>query len=100
MNTAVINIKTQPEIKIKAQTIAKELGLNLSSVINAYLVQLIKNKTVIFSTSEEPTDYLLQMLEDSRKEIKAGKAAKKFSNAKDAVSYLDKMIENEKNHQN
>jgi hypothetical protein len=40
------------------------------------------------------------MLEDSRKEIKAGKAAKKFSNAKDAVSYLDKMIENEKNHQN
>ena len=94
MNTAVINIKTQPEIKIKAQTIAKELGLNLSSVINAYLVQLIKTKTVIFSTSEEPTDYLLQMLEDSRK------AAKKFSNAKDAVSYLDKMIENEKNHQN
>lgn len=78
MNTAVINIKTEPEIKIKAHIVAKELGLNLSSVINAYLVQLIKTKTVIFSTNEEPTDYLLQMLKDSRREIKAGKATKKF----------------------
>jgi len=100
MNTAVINIKTQPEIKIKAQAIAKKLGLNLSSVINAYLVQLIKTKTVIFSANEEPTDYLLRMLENSQKEIKAGKATRKFKKTEDALGYLDKMIENEKNQQN
>ena len=70
MNTAVINIKTQPETKIKAQTIAKELGLNLSSIINAYLTQLIKTKTVAFSVSEEPTKYLLDMLRKSKKDIK------------------------------
>lgn len=100
MNSAVINIKTQPEIKIKAQTIAKELGLNLSSVINAYLVQLIKTKTVIFSVNDEPTEYLLRMLKESRKEIKAGKTARKFKKTEDALGYLDKMIENEKNQQN
>jgi addiction module RelB/DinJ family antitoxin len=94
MNTAVINIKTEPEIKIKAQTIAKELGLNLSSVINAYLVQLIKTKTVIFSTSEEPTNYFLKMLADSQKEIKTEKTARNFKKAEDAISYLDKMIKN------
>ena len=33
MNTAVINIKTQPETKIKAQTIAKELGMTESGKI-------------------------------------------------------------------
>jgi addiction module RelB/DinJ family antitoxin len=100
MNTAVINIKTEPEIKIKAQIIAKELGLNLSSVINAYLVQLIKTKTVIFSTNEAPTNYLLKMLEDSRREIKVGKAARKFKKTEAALGYLDKMIENEKIQQN
>src|ERR1035437_6415168 len=100
MNTAVINIKTEPEIKIKAQIIAKELGLNLSSVINAYLVQLIKTKTVIFSTSEEPTNYLLKMLANSQKEIKDGKTARRFKKTEDAISYLDKMIKNEKNQQN
>ena len=62
MNTAVINIKTRPETKIKAQLVAKDLGLNLSSIINAYLTQLIKTKTVAFSVKEEPTKYLLKML--------------------------------------
>ncbi len=100
MNTVVINIKTQPETKIKAQTIAKELGLNLSSIINAYLTQLIKTKTVTFSVKEEPTEYLLEMLKKSREEIKTGKISRSFSKAKDAVEYLDKMIEDEKNQQN
>jgi addiction module RelB/DinJ family antitoxin len=100
MNTAVINIKTEPEIKIKAQTIAKELGLNLSSVINAYLVQLIRTKTVIFSTTEEPTNYLLKMIANSQKEIKAAKITRKFKKTEDALGYLDKMIEDEKNQQN
>ncbi len=100
MNTAVINIKTQPETKIKAQLVAKELGLNLSSIINAYLTQLIKTKTVAFSVREEPTKYLLEMLKQSRKEIKTGKISRSFSKASDAIGYLDKMIKNEKNQQN
>ncbi len=89
MNTAVINIKTQPETKIKAQTVAKELGLNLSSIINAYLTQLIKTKTVTFSVSEEPTKYLIKMLKKSQEDIKAGRVVS-FKNAKDAIKYLHK----------
>lgn len=91
MNTAVINIKTHPETKIKAQTIAKELGLNLSSIINAYLTQLIKTKTVAFSVSEEPTKYLIKMLKKSQEDIKAGRVLS-FERAEDAEKYFEKLI--------
>ena len=91
MNTAVINIKTRPETKIKAQLVAKDLGLNLSSIINAYLTQLIKTKTVAFSTREEPTEYLLEMLRHSREDRKRNKLSPSFDNAKDAIAWLKKQ---------
>lgn len=74
MNTAVIITKTEPKIKAKARRVAKELGLSLSALINAWLRQLIKTKTVIFSAAdEEPTQYLLDALKESREDIKAGR---------------------------
>lgn len=67
MNTAVINIKTDPVTKLKAKEVAAELGLSLSSVINGFLRHLIKTKTIIFSASDEPTDYLLQVLKEAKR---------------------------------
>lgn len=90
MNTAVINIKVQPDIKKKAQIVASELGFSLSSLINAYLRQLIKTKTITFSaSSEEPTEYLLQALRESKEDIKTGKVSPSFTNADDAVTWLN-----------
>lgn len=97
MNTAVINIKTQPETKIKAQLVAKELGLNLSSIINAYLTQLIKTKTVAFSVREEPTKYLLEMLKQSQEDIKAGRIIS-FETWDKENKYLDKLISDDKSN--
>lgn len=89
MNTAVINIKVQPDIKKRAQVVASELGFSLSSLINAYLRQLVKTKTITFSTScEEPTEYLLQALRESKEDIKAGRISSSFTNANDAVAWL------------
>lgn len=66
MNTAIINIKVDPEVKSKAQKVAAELGLSLSSLINAYLKQLIRTREVLFSLDEETTsDYLPQQLSSS-----------------------------------
>lgn len=91
MYTAVINVKTHPEIKSQAKKIAEELGFSLSSLVNAYLKQLIKTKTVMFSTSSEiPSDYMIKMLKQSEKEIKEGKVSPRFSNAKDAIAWLNK----------
>ncbi len=91
MNTAVINIKTNPEIKAQAKQVAEELGFNLSSLINAYLRQLVKTKTVNFSVSDEvPTEYLLNMLKESEEDIKKGRVSPFFSNADDAIDWLKK----------
>ena len=95
MNTAVINIKINPQVKKDAQKVAGKLGLSLSSLINGYLRQLIKTKTVTFSLREEPSEYVIQALKESRKDIKAGRVIS-FKKPNDALDYLDKIIADEK----
>ena len=95
MNTAVINIKINPQVKKDAQKVAGKLGLSLSSLINGYLRQLIKTKTVTFSLREEPSEYMIQALKESRKDIKAGRVIS-FKKHNDALDYLDKIIADEK----
>ncbi len=45
----MINIKADRDIKIKAQKVAKKLGMPLSTVINAYLRDFVRTETVHFS---------------------------------------------------
>lgn len=91
MNTAVINIKTNPQIKAKAQKVAEELGFSLSSLINGYLRHLVKTKTVHFNTSEEPSEYLIQAIKESEKDIKAGRVSPGFKNSQDAIKWLNDL---------
>ena len=88
-NTAVINVRTDINIKKQAQMVAKRLGLSLSALINAYLRQLIRTRSVTFNLSEEPTDYLLKTLRNSKKDIKKGFVSPAFDNVKDADEWLD-----------
>lgn len=89
MSTAVVNVKVNPKVKYEAQIVAEELGFSLSSLINGYLRQLIKTKTVHFSASEEePSDYLIQSLKEAEEDIKAGRVSPGFTNAKAAIDWL------------
>lgn len=88
MNTAVINIKVNPSVKKGAQLVAEELGLSLSSVINGFLKQLVRTRYVSFSLQEEPTSYLIDILQESKRDIKAKRVSPNFNNAKDAVNWL------------
>src|SRR3989338_8383991 len=73
MNSAVVNVKIDPKLKKRAQKVASDLGFSLSSLINAYLKELTRTKTVTFSTrKEEPSEYLIQSLKESAEDIKAG----------------------------
>lgn len=91
MSTTVINIKTEVKVKKEAQKITADLGLSLSAVINGFLKQLVRDKTILFTLNEKvPSDYLLTAIKDSKKERKAGKSYS-FKNSKDAVSFLDKQ---------
>ena len=96
MDTAVINIKIDSKTKLQAQRVAAGLGFSLSSLINGYLRQLVRVKTISFSlTSEEPSEYLVQALRESEKDRKAGRF-NSFRSADEALGFLDKIINESK----
>lgn len=90
MNTAVVNVKVNPTVKKQAQKVAEELGLSLSALINGFLKHLVRTKAVTFSASEEPTPYLLRALKESKEDIKAGRVSPTFTNARDAIAWLNR----------
>ncbi|MBI3558861.1 hypothetical protein HY085_00525 [Candidatus Gottesmanbacteria bacterium] len=89
MDTAVINIKVEPALKLQVHDFAQELGLSVSSLIHALIKQAIRSQTVSLSLAEEPSDYLKAILDEARKDIKAGRVSPAFTNAKDAIAWLD-----------
>jgi len=92
MNTAVINIKTDPKLKAEAQKTASELGFSLSALINGYLNQLTKTKAVHFSLyDEEPSEYMIQALRESEEERRGGKY-KSFDSIDKALGFIDSII--------
>lgn len=94
MKESIVNIKVNSKVKKQAQAVAEELGFSLSSILNAYLKELIKSKTVHFSAKEEPSEWFKRELIRSEDDIKAGRVAS-FKNPEEALAYLDKMIADE-----
>ena len=96
MNTASIFIKTEPKIKEKAQKTAEELGFSLSSLINAFLRQLIKTKTIHFSAKELdldeiPNEYFKKELKQALKDREEGKASPILKSADEAIKWLEQQ---------
>lgn len=88
MNTAVVNIKVEPTIKKRAQKIAHELGLSLSSLLNAYLREVVRTKRVSFDLREEPSDYFIKAMKEAREDVEKGRVSPSFANAEDAIAWL------------
>lgn len=92
MNTAVINIKTSPQTKRQAHMVARNLGFSLSSLVNAFLKQLIKTKSVSFSVKPEvPSQYLIDSLKQSGNNHKKGKRPY-FCTGQEMSGYIDEII--------
>lgn len=89
MKTAVITVKTDPQVKKQAQQIAKSLGFSLSTLVNAYLKEFIETKTVLFSKKPELTAYAKKALAESEKNFKDGDHSPPFTNVKDAMKWLN-----------
>lgn len=91
MDTAVINIKTDRAVKLRAQSVAAQLGLNLSSLINAFLKQLVRTRRVEFDLGEEPSEYLKLMIKKAEENYKAGRVSPRFKTGEEAVKWLEKQ---------
>jgi len=85
----VINIKADRDVKEKAVKTAKQIGLPLSTVINAFLKQFIAQQSVTFAVSLNPTRWLQGILSEAEKDFREGKnIAGPFHSAEDMMRSL------------
>ncbi len=94
MNTyTILNIKTDKKLKADAQKVAGELGVPLSTVVNAFLKQFVRDKEITFSANQyRPTPYLERILVDAQREYEAGDCSGPMD-AQDFISYLKELTE-------
>lgn len=92
MVKAIINIKTEKEIKNTVQKLAKDLGLSLSDVINAALRNFIRSREVFFSNIPQMTPEFERLLGNIEKDIQTKKnISPNFDSANKAVKYLNSL---------
>ena len=85
----VINIKADKEVKEKAQAVARELGLPLGTIINAYLRQFIRSREVYFSSAPQMTSKLEALLKQVETDIRNDRhLSPTFKDAKEMDDYL------------
>lgn len=88
----IINIKADKEVKENAQKLAHELGLSLSSVINASLKQFIRSRKVEFSVIPKMTPELEILIGQAVRDRKVRKnISPVFSSSKKMDDYLDSL---------
>lgn len=84
-----INLKIDSDIKKKAQKTAKELGLSLSSVVNASLGQFARTGELRVSVAHKMTPYLENLVKEAREEMKKGNVSGPFNSTKKFLDHLN-----------
>jgi len=54
MATTNINIRTDSELKTKAQSVLADLGFDMSTAINVFLTQVVYKQAIPFEISKPP----------------------------------------------
>lgn len=89
MQTANINIRTDSNLKKKADTLYNKLGLNMSTAINMFLVESVRTNSLPLSLKlDEPNKKTLKAIEESKKIIKNNKS-KGYTNIRDLREALE-----------
>lgn len=92
MNThTILNVKTDKKLKEEAKKVSAELGVPLSTVVNAFLKQFVRDKEITFSANQyRPTPYLEKILIEAKRELEAGEGVA-FDTASSFISHLKKL---------
>jgi len=85
-----VNLKIDNDVKEQAQERAKELGLSLSSVVNATLKQFARTGELELSAAPRMTPYLEELVLEARKEYEEGKTSGPFD-AEQLLQHLKKL---------
>ena len=85
----VIHIKADKEVKENAAKVAKDLGLNLSDVINASLRNFIRTREIVFSDTPQMTPELEKLLKRVDDDIKHNRnLSPRFKSVEESINWL------------
>ena len=90
MSTTVISVKLDQNVKTSAQEVAKSVGLTLSTLVNAYLRQVVATRRIELYAPESMTPKLEKFISEIETELKAGKVSKKFDDVEEFLTDLKK----------
>jgi len=89
MNKVVLNIKTDKEIKEEAQKTARELGVPLSTVVNAYLKEFVREKAFSLSMAPQLRPEVEKLLREAHHDYENKKnVSRVFTSAAEALKHL------------
>lgn len=91
MKTAIINVKVDEKIKRRAKAVAGNFGIPLSTLVNAYLVELANTGQIHFATTEPMTKEMEKVIAQAEREIKTGKTSGPFDTLEAAYAHLDSL---------
>lgn len=87
----LLNIKADQEVKEEAQKVAREFGLPLSTIINAYLKEFIRDRELYFSLEPKIKPGIGTLLKQASKDYKKGRnVIGPFLSWQKMDAYLDK----------
>lgn len=85
----VLNVKTDKDVKEKAQALAKHLGIPLSTVVNAQLKAFIESGELTLKREPELRPEVVAEVLQQMKETKQGKnLSPRFDTIDDAIAWL------------
>ena len=89
MTKVLLNIKTDRDVKDQAKKISHELGVPLSVVVNAYLREFVREKSVRIALEPQLRPEVGKILKKASADyIKRKNVSRKFSDAADAFKHL------------
>ena len=83
-----LTFKIDKDDKERAQTTAKNLGIPLSTILNAYLREMSATGHVAFTATEKMTPQMEKIIEEFQKEMAEGKVSKPYDSVEDFLAAL------------
>ncbi len=90
MSTTNLNIRTDKDVKEKAEKIFNELGLNMTSAVNIFLRTAIRERGIPFELKlDVPNETTIAAIEEGR-EMASDPSSPRYSNIDELRDALEK----------
>ena len=89
MSKTLLNVKTDRQVKREAVKIAAQIGVPLSTVVNAFLKEFVRERKVTFSVDSTPRPEIVSIIKKASADYQKGKnISPTFSSPQKILSFL------------